>query len=902
MPAIVFPSSSAPGKDAIESAGRLVNAYAERLQEGAPAPFVIRRPPGLTAFSQTAEESFRGMWYDGSSYLYAAFDGTLVYIDSTGAETTVGALLGARISFLSSAGDGTNQTTYTFAGVSFGAAHPNRRIVVAVAFDLADDHPPASITIGGVSPTLIDSEARVYLYIAAVPTGTSGDIVVQCATAANRLHYAAWRLDGALSSTPHHKVGWTASAVMSTSANLNMPSGGTGVVAARTNIDEPGWTPFTTDYDEAVEGTYYANGASGASAVAATITLRAEGLISTWDAQAASWAGAPGDPDVVTFAKNNKSPTPDQVLCTPVIGAFTFTTSAISVLDVNGELPNSVCFGEGYFFFTTPGGLCYASGLNATTVSALDVTRAEQRAEALIRGVFFDGQLLLFGQSHTEVFASGGNPNLAGFPLNFVTSIWRGLIAPLAVTGFEEGFEGGLFFVADDNSVRMLQGYNPVTISTAPVERAIEACTDKSGIRAFCYDVDGHACVVIDLAGEATWVYDLTEGGNWHERDTADSGAWRATGNSVKAFGKWLVGDRLTGNIYQVDKDARNDGGLAMPWVPESIAMEAFPQRLQIARADFNFVSGVGSLSDAVGGNDQYTKVLIHMDGADASTTFTDVNAGGSAHVWTANGNAQVDTADFPFGTGALLCDGTGDYLSTPDHADFVLGTSDFTVDAWFKCTMAAGAGGRFIMYQTDFVAANYSFLVYLNGSSKIAGIVSDGSATTQVVGTTSFSDVLNTGWHHVAFVRTGNTLRLFIDGVQEGGDVTFTGTIPNSTSELRISGSSTVAWGGWLAEPRLSVGVARWTTNFTPQRSQYSGTVAAARDPKVLIQWSDDGGHRWSDPVSRKLGEAGRYLEHVRVNRLGLTGTKGRRFRLRVDDEVYVGLLAGSMEVGGRP
>ena len=81
-------------------------------------------------------------------------------------------------------------------------------------------------------------------------------------------------------------------------------------------------------------------------------------------------------------------------------------------------------------------------------------------------------------------------------------------------------------------------------------------------------------------------------------------------------------------------------------------------------------------------GNDSFTKVLLHFDGADAATTITDDNAGGSAHTWTAAANAQIDTAQFVFGGASLLIDGTGDYVSTPDHADFTLGSSDFAVEA----------------------------------------------------------------------------------------------------------------------------------------------------------------------------------------------------------------------------
>ena len=667
MPSIAFPASSAPGRDAIESAGRLINAYAERLQEGAPGQFVRRRPPGLTSFCATAETGFRGMWYDGNSYVWAGWSGELFYIDSTGTETSAATLPSARLTFLSSATNSNNLTTYTYSAVSIGTAHTNRRIVVAIFFDAADDYPPAAMTIGGVSATLVVSEdSQIALYIAAVPTGTTADIVVTYATAALRSAIGVWRIDGLTANGAHHTINTNAG-----SANLNMPAGGVGIGAINSPSAVTWVGAFTEDYEDSVEAARHFSGASDTVGDAQTVTVQNGGASGTLYMVAASWGGTAGLSDTLTFAKNNKTPTADQVLCTPNLGAYSFTTSAITLLDVNSEVPNSVCFGEGYFFFTTPGGLCYASGLNATTVSALDVTRAEQRAEALLRGKFWNGQLWLFGQSHIEVFASGGNPNATGFPLNFVTAIWRGLIAPLAVCGDEEGFEGGgLFFVADDNSVRMLQGYEPVTISTPPIERAIEACTDKSSIRMFCYDVDGHACVVVDLAGEETWVYDVMEGGLWHERDTNEQGYWRATGNSVKAFGKWLVGDHDSGNIYQIDKDSLTDGGTAMPFIVESIAMESFPQRLLNSRADFNFVTGVGTT----------------------------------------------------------------------------------TVD-----------------------------------------------------------------------------------------------------------------------------------------------------DPEVLISWSDDGGHTWSDPVTRKLGEAGRYFDQVRVNRLGLTGRKGRRFRLRVDDAVYVGLIGGSGEFAGR-
>lgn len=227
--------------------------------------------------------------------------------------------------------------------------------------------------------------------------------------------------------------------------------------------------------------------------------------------------------------------------------------------------------------------------------------------------------------------------------------------------------------------------------------------------------------------------------------------------------------------------------------------------------------------------NDEYTKVLLHMDGSDASTTFTDSNAGGSAHTWTRAGDAQIDTAQSKFGGACGLFDGTGDYISTPDQADFALGSGDFTFDLWFRNVAATGSL-RTIAYQGDGggTAAGSAFWIRLNSTGTITAQVSNGSAWTAITTSAVFSDSLNTGWHHLALVRSGTTLTLYIDGVAAGSG-TLTGTVfdPSTTFFIGSSGGGTT-WNGWLDEFRLSVGIARWTENFTPPQAAADGTGAA--------------------------------------------------------------------------
>ncbi len=64
--------------------------------------------------------------------------------------------------------------------------------------------------------------------------------------------------------------------------------------------------------------------------------------------------------------------------------------------------------------------------------------------------------------------------------------------------------------------------------------------------------------------------------------------------------------------------------------------------------------------------------------------------------------------------------------------------------------------------------------------------------------------------------------------------------------------------------------------------------------DPRALISWSDDGGSRWSSPLSRTLGRQGETRTRLTLLRTGMTGVQGRIWRIDVSDPVYCALLGG--------
>ena len=71
--------------------------------------------------------------------------------------------------------------------------------------------------------------------------------------------------------------------------------------------------------------------------------------------------------------------------------------------------------------------------------------------------------------------------------------------------------------------------------------------------------------------------------------------------------------------------------------------------------------------------------LLLNFDGADAATATTDASKYNCSVRFA--GDAQLDTANFKYGTASLLTDGTGDAIGVGWHDGFELGTSDFTIE-----------------------------------------------------------------------------------------------------------------------------------------------------------------------------------------------------------------------------
>lgn len=244
--------------------------------------------------------------------------------------------------------------------------------------------------------------------------------------------------------------------------------------------------------------------------------------------------------------------------------------------------------------------------------------------------------------------------------------------------------------------------------------------------------------------------------------------------------------------------------------------------------------------------------LLLDGDGTNGQTTFTDLSS--SPHTITTNGNAQVDTAVKKFGTGSIEFDGTGDYLTGPTSTDFAFGPDDFTIESWVYFTGFDVFGNSIVdTRQTGNVG------ILLEGSAAISGQYYFRAYNPTSGHFITSSQALSTNtWYHVALVRNGNNYKIFVNGVSTASvsnSVSLTGqdlTIGASYDYRNTSG--TAQFTGYLDDLRITKGVARYSSSFTPPTSALpveSDTVFLVRGDNGGTDVSDEGNNLSANNMS---------------------------------------------------
>lgn len=253
--------------------------------------------------------------------------------------------------------------------------------------------------------------------------------------------------------------------------------------------------------------------------------------------------------------------------------------------------------------------------------------------------------------------------------------------------------------------------------------------------------------------------------------------------------------------------------------------------------------------STSVFQNDASTKCLLHFDGANASTTFTDDETGSYTfglvnrynYAFTPTTGTVISTASNKFGGSSLRLPGNPDILKTTIPHTAIADNSNWTIEGWFNLDGTTYSGNK-VMINTPcgnvnirgFGTANNTVIEYYIVDKNGANAVNwNGNSNG-----TSGSTLANT-WYHWAVVHYNDTFIIY-------GNGTAVSTRGGYTANYNMFGSSTVAdsttfnqlaypYTGYLDEIRIS-DVARYQANFTPS------TTAFTDDANTVALYKFDG------------------------------------------------------------
>ena len=258
-------------------------------------------------------------------------------------------------------------------------------------------------------------------------------------------------------------------------------------------------------------------------------------------------------------------------------------------------------------------------------------------------------------------------------------------------------------------------------------------------------------------------------------------------------------------------------------------------------------------LTGTTTGDAYYPQVaaLLHFDGVNGSTTITD-NSKNNLTVTATNG-AFISTAQSKFGGSSVFFDGTNDYVSIPNNAEFNFTSGTFTIEFWTYFSSVSGERALVSTYQNS----TTGWLVELYLGKIVVSFTGDG---VDITGTTT---ILTNTWYHVAVSGTPGSYKLFINGIQEGstytGATALSSTAPLYIGVLVVSGVFYIYFQGYIDELRITNGYARYTGNFTPSTTAFSNTGGDVGKALVVN----------STATGVSIGTAGFNLNSSNINRI---------------------------------
>jgi len=192
-------------------------------------------------------------------------------------------------------------------------------------------------------------------------------------------------------------------------------------------------------------------------------------------------------------------------------------------------------------------------------------------------------------------------------------------------------------------------------------------------------------------------------------------------------------------------------------------------------------------------------------------------------------GNSAVQTTQSRWPPGSMYFDGTGDYLVAPSSQFWTFGsTEDFTIEFWFYTSVTVPVSGStpsaLISNYPDWNTWTNRWAIATN-DNKIKWYDHTGNPA---IASNNFTYSV---WNHVAVVRSSSSIKMYINGTQEGSTQTTNQTY-TSTEKLYVGFvPSGVAFNGYIDDLRITKGYARYVVGTGGNAGQmvFNGTTTLA-------------------------------------------------------------------------
>jgi len=233
--------------------------------------------------------------------------------------------------------------------------------------------------------------------------------------------------------------------------------------------------------------------------------------------------------------------------------------------------------------------------------------------------------------------------------------------------------------------------------------------------------------------------------------------------------------------------------------------------------------------------------LLLHMDGADSGTTFTDSST--YAHTISVAGTPVTSAAVPKFGAAALksLGGANSNYVSTPIVAagELDLSTGDFTIEYWLYALSFSGSNNG--IFSTTTAPGTSGIFMETNSIGSLVMEFWNGASYSLLAASANLS--LNV-WYHIALVRSGSNFTEYVNGVATGAPTTYAGSISTGTT-LKIAAMDSSlggipAWNGYIDDFRITKGAARYTANFLPCTCPFPDTTPGIAGGTVYGKFVD--------------------------------------------------------------